>query len=150
MPGSTQSELPRLTWIAAGLSALASLLHGVVTQEHFNEWWGYGAFFVVAAVAQMAYAVVLFVAPWRNDARGGLISHLGLRAERAFYLLGVAGNAAIVALYVLTRTVGIPFFGPQAGEVEAVGIIDVVSKVTELALIGVLARMYRLAAGQAD
>ncbi len=136
----------RLTWVAAGLSAFASILHGVVTQEHFDEWWGYGAFFVVAAVAQMGYAVVLTLAPWRSGAASGLLAHFGTRAESVFYLLGVAGNAALVALYIVTRTVGIPFFGPGAGEVEAVEGIDVLSKATELALIGVLLLMLRLAA----
>lgn len=45
----------------------------------------------------------------------------------------------------------IPFFGPEAGEVEPVGIIDVISKGTALTLIAVLLRRYwqrpRLAAG---
>ncbi len=137
--------MTRLTWVAAGLSAFASLLHGVVTQEHFSEWWGYGAFFVVAAVAQMGYAIVLIMAPWRGAAAVGPLA-LGVHAERFFYLMGVAGNVAIVALYVVTRTIGVPFFGPDAGKLEAVGVIDVISKATELALIVVLLRMHRVAA----
>jgi hypothetical protein len=150
MTRSTPTALSRLTWVAAGLSVFASLLHGLVTQEHFDEWWGYGAFFVVAAVAQMGYAAVLILAPWRDGSASGLLAHLGRRAETAFYLLGVAGNAAIVALYVVTRAIGIPFFGPEAGAVEPIGPIDALSKVTEVALIGVLLRMHRLASREAD
>jgi hypothetical protein len=37
---------------------------------------------------------------------------------RIVLLGGIAGNLAIVVLYLLTRTVGIPFFGPETGEVE--------------------------------
>lgn len=133
----------RLIWYAAGLSAVASILHGVVTPQHFDEWWGYGAFFVIAAVAQMAYAVILLIAPWRYDASGGLRADGGWRVARAYCLIGVAGNAAIVALYVVTRTVGIPFFGPEAGEVEAIGVLDSISKLVELALIVILLVVHR-------
>lgn len=136
--------MSRLTWYAGALSVGASILHGVVTPDHFAEWWGYGAFFVVAAVAQMGYAIILLIAPWRYSATGALRADGGVRAARIYYALGVAGNAAIVALYVVTRTVGIPFFGPEAGEVEAVGVIDIISKATELSLIAVLLRLFWL------
>ena len=139
---SAQEGVSRLTWYAAALSAGASVLHGVVAPGHFDEWGGYGAFFVVAAVAQMGYAIILLIAPWRYDATGGIRADGSIRAARIYYVLGVAGNAAIVAMYVVTRTVGIPFFGPEAGEVEAVGFIDVISKATELTLIAVLLRLY--------
>lgn len=129
--GSAAEGVSRLTWYAAGLSAAASTLHGLAAPDHFNEWWGYAAFFVMAAVAQMGYAVILLISPWRYDATGGIRTDGGIDVARISYLLGTAGNAAIVALYVVTRTVGIPFFGPEAGEVEPVGAIDVISKVTE-------------------
>lgn len=134
----------RLTWYAAGLSAAASILHGLVTPQHFGEWWGYGAFFVVAALAQMGYALILVIAPWQYDTTGGVRPDRGKRIASAYYLLGVAGNAAIVGFYVVTRTVGIPFFGPEAGEVEPVGVIDLVSKAAELTLIALLLRLYRV------
>src|SRR3712207_9574382 len=50
-------------------------------------------------------------------------------------LLGVGGNLSIVVLYLLTRTVGIPFFGPHAGEVEGVGVADLSATAAELALV---------------
>jgi hypothetical protein len=60
--------------VAAVLSLLAALLHVWVMPEHFEEWWGYGAFFLVAATAQALYAVVLLRAPtptilWAGDHR---------------------------------------------------------------------------------
>ena len=141
--GSAGEGVSRLTWYAAGLSAAASILHGLSAAEHFNEWWGYAAFFVIAAVAQMGYAFILLISPWRYDATGGIRTDGGTDVARIYYLLGIAGNAAIVALYLVTRTVGIPFFGPEAADVEPVGAIDVISKLTELTLIAVLLRLHR-------
>lgn len=136
------SRLERWTLLAAGLSAVASVIHGAVTGEHFEEWWGYGLFFVVAAAAQMGFAVLLVLGGGRSDQGQPGDGRLSLRT---LALLGIAGNALVILLWVVTRTIGIPFFGPEAGEVEEVGAIDLVSKVTELALIGVLAWIHRLA-----
>jgi hypothetical protein len=49
--------------------------------------------------------------------------------------LGVVGNLSIVILYLVTRTVGVPIFGPQAGEVEGVGATDLCATVSELAIV---------------
>jgi hypothetical protein len=102
----------------AALSLIAGLIHLWVTPEHFEEWWGYGTFFLVAAVAQVLYVPLLL--RWPN---------------RIVLLLGIAGNSAIVLLYLLTRVVGIPFFGPEAGEVEEVGIIDVCATMSEVSIV---------------
>jgi hypothetical protein len=102
----------------AALSVLAALIHLWVTPEHFEEWWGYGAFFLSAAIAQGAYGAVLLRWP-----------------RRPLLLLGVVGNLSIVVLYVVTRTVGVPVLGPQAGEVEGVGATDLCATVSELAIV---------------
>ena len=140
---TADTETSRLVWYAAGLSAAASVIHGLVTPSHFAEWWGYGAFFAVAAISQMGYGALLLLSPWRYDATGGLRADGGRSATRTYYLIGVAGNAAIIVMYVVTRTIGIPFFGPEAGEVEPVAPLDLLSKVIEGVLIVVLLRLYR-------
>jgi hypothetical protein len=104
-------------YAAAALSLLAGLIHLWVTPEHFEEWWGYGAFFVVAGAAQILYVPIVLLLP-----------------TRIVLLLGIAGNLAIVVLYLLTRTVGIPFFGPEAGEVEGFGFVDVCATASELGI----------------
>src|SRR5919199_1138767 len=43
-----------MLYAVATLSALAALIHLWVAPEHFGEGWGYGAFFLVAACAQLA------------------------------------------------------------------------------------------------
>ena len=108
----------QILYAAAALSLVAALVHLWVTPEHLEEWWGYGAFFLVSAVAQALYAPLLLRRP-----------------DRAILLLGVAGNLAIVSLYLLTRTVGIPFFGPHAGESEGVGFTDLCATTSELGII---------------
>ena len=50
-------------------------------------------------------------------------------------LLGIGGNLAIVSLYLLTSTVGIPFFGPHAGELEGVSFTDLCATTSELGII---------------
>lgn len=116
----------QLVVAAAALSLLAGAIHLLVAPAHFEEWWGYGAFFLAVAATQIGFAPLLLA-----------------RARPAWFAAGIAGNLAIVGLYVITRTVGIPFFGPAAGEVEGVRVIDVVSKGTELALVVILAWLWR-------
>ncbi len=116
--GSLTAGRPKpIFYAAAALSMVAALLHFWVMPEHFEEWWGYGAFFLVAASAQLLYVPLLL--RWPN---------------RTVLLCGIAGNLAIVVLYLLTRTVGIPFFGPEAGEVERVGFADVCAPTSELGI----------------
>jgi len=107
-----------ILYAAAAFSLLAALIHLWVIPEHFEEWWGYGAFFLVSAVAQGAYTAALLRWP-----------------RRPLFLLGIGGNVSIMVLYLLTRTVGIPFFGPHAGEVEGVGVADLFATTSELALV---------------
>lgn len=133
------------TW-AVGLSLAAGLVHGAITPDHFSEWWGYGLFFFLAALAQGGYGLLLLLRPWRYDQTGGSRppdDPLVRQDDRRAYQWGIAGNTAIVALYVVTRTTGIPFFGPGAGEVEAVTPAGVLSKGLEIALIGCLITLLR-------
>jgi hypothetical protein len=117
--GDLAAERPKLVlYAAAALSLVAALVHLWATPEHFEEWWGYGTFFLVSAAAQALYVPLLV--RWPN---------------RTILLLGVAGNLAIVSLYLLTRTVGIPLFGPHAGETEGVGFTDLCATTSELGII---------------
>lgn len=117
-------------YTVASLSLIAGLIHLWVMPEHFQEWWGYGTFFLVAALAQVAYVPLLL--RWPN---------------RTVLVLGIVGNSAIVLLYLLTRGVGIPLFGPEAGEIEEVAIIDVCATSSEAALVVALGALllWRLA-----
>src|SRR5215204_4882781 len=116
---SRATDRPRgVLYMVAALSLLSALIHLWVMPEHFEEWWGYGTFFLVAAAAQVLYVPLLV--RWPN---------------RSVLLLGIAGNSAIVLLYLFTRVVGIPLFGPEAWEVEGVGIIDLCATISEAAIV---------------
>ena len=110
--------LDKVRYSAVALSLVAGLMHAWVAPEHFGEWWGYGLFFVGAALVQILYAALLV---WRP--------------QKWIVAAGVAGNLLIIGLYVFTRTVGIPFIGPGAWEVEGVDAIGLASKAAELALV---------------
>lgn len=103
--------------VLALLSAGAAVIHFVVIPGHWEEYWAQGLFFIVAAIAQLLWALWVVIAP-----------------SRLIYLAGAAGNAAIVALWVITRTAGIPA-GPGAGEREAVEFADTLATAFELVLI---------------
>jgi hypothetical protein len=115
----------RATWwpdttlrVAAGLSLLAAAIHLWVMPEHFEEWWGYGTFFLVAALTQGLYALVLLRRP-----------------DRALLLAGIAGNLAILILWLVTRTTGIPPPGPHVGEIEEVGALDLLCTLAEVGVV---------------
>jgi hypothetical protein len=107
---------------AATLSLLAATIHLWVAPEHFEEWWGYGAFFLGLAAAQGFYALGLLLR----------------RPSQPYLLVGVAGNLAVVVLWLVTRTTGVPLFGPHAGEVEGVGRLDLACTLAEAGIVVVL------------
>ena len=101
----------------AALSFVAAGIHMAVVDGHIREWWAYGAFFLACGVGQSALAVLILrrTPPW-------------------LVLTGIAGNLAILWMYVLSRTNGPPF-GPHAGRAEPAGLLDVACAVAELATI---------------
>jgi len=106
----------------AALSAGAGAIHAAVVREHAAEYWLFGAFFVLSAVLQLAWAWLILARP-----------------SRGLYALGAAGQALVVLIWVVSRTAGLPV-GPDAGLPEAAGAADTLSTVLEvLAVFGALA-----------
>lgn len=108
-----------LAWLAAA----SALIHAIVVPEHLREWGPEGAFFAITTLVQVAWAVAIYRSP-----------------NRRVLLVGIAGNAALVSIWLYSRAIGIPI-GPHAGELEAVGALDVVATVSEvvsLIMLGVL------------
>ena len=107
-------------YLLSGLAAFsvgAAAIHFAVVFEHFTEDTLYGVFFLVLSWAQLIWPVVLV---WRPS--------------RPWLWLGIGGNAIVVAVYVASRTVGLPF-GPDLHSAEPAGALDVVSCVLEAGLI---------------
>jgi hypothetical protein len=132
---ANRSLLRRRIEKAAGwVSLLAGAIHGLAGPAHFNEWWGYGLFFVFAATAQALLGLALL-----TDAINERDSGAGwLRAKARLYWAGILGNLAIMALYIVTRTRGVPL-GPERGTVEPIAALDAASKAAEVVLVALLA-----------
>ena len=137
-------RIDRFLWPAAGLSLAAGIVHLIVSPAYLQQWWGYGFFFIWAGMIQIAYALAIFLQPWMYDSSGPSDS-VPRRVMRGVYLLGAAGNAAVVTLYIITRTAGIPFVGPGAGTVEPVTPLSVATTAAELVLVGILLGLARQA-----
>src|SRR5690242_7183346 len=100
--------------LAAGVCLISAVIHVVVAPEHFHEYVVFGALFVASAVLQVLWALA---ASWRPSP--------------AVLAGGIALNLGIAAVWVWSRTAGLPI-GPEAGSAEAVGALDVLSTVDEL------------------
>ncbi len=121
--------------IVVGVCVIVSgLVHGLVAPEHFREWWGYGVFFLAASICLIGFGLALVTDAIDPRYMPGDVQRL----RRVMYAIGAIGNVSILALYVLTRTVGVPL-GPGSGSVESVGAIDLVAKSAEaLAVAGLV------------
>jgi hypothetical protein len=108
--------------------------HGLVTQQHFQEWWGYGVFFLATAICLVGFGLALITDAIDPRYMPGDVN----RIRRLMYTAGVIGIVSILGLYALTRTTGIPL-GPGSGSVESVGAIDLIAKSTEVLAVAGLA-----------
>jgi hypothetical protein len=102
------------------LSLAAGYVHLAYMTSHWQEWWAYGAFFLAAAVGQLAFAPLIL---WRRSTW--------------LCLAGIAGNVAIAGMYFLSRTAGPPL-GPHAHAIEPAGAVDLLTLFAELAVVAVL------------
>lgn len=97
--------------LAARLAAIASIgaavIHVAVIPSHWRDWMPAGLFFASVVVFQVLWALAAWARP------GGPL--LGA---------GILLNGACVALWVWSRTAGVPF-GPHAGTPEPIAAADI-------------------------
>lgn len=117
VPLGARRPLRLATYAVASASACAAAIHYAVIAEHFEEWWGFGLFFVLSAVAQLVWAVLVLTS-----------------RSRLLMWLGVVGNAAIVVLWIVTRTVG-TLVGPEPATPEPIALADSVATAFEVAIV---------------
>jgi hypothetical protein len=106
-----------LLLFVAGCSAGAAAVHASVCSDHFRESFAFGVFFVIAAALQAVWAVLVCVRP-----------------TRALLVAGAAGNASLVLVWALSRTVGLPI-GPEIWHPEPVSMLDMIATLLEVALV---------------
>lgn len=100
--------------VAALGSVGAGAIHIAVLPAHLQVWWASGAFFAAIAAFQVAWGLAL--ARWRR---------------RDLLGLGAMANVGSIVLWVVTRTLGLPF-GPNAGVPENAGLAGVLTVTLEL------------------
>jgi hypothetical protein len=125
---------PLATDVAICLSMTAALAHIVAAPAHFREWLPAGIFFVVLSAGQTAVAWIL------------LRSRLSARAAA----VALWSNVAVVLVYLVSRTRGLPFglehdahvAHPGASAlpraVESIGGLDLLTLGAEVGLVVLL------------
>lgn len=108
-PGADHRQ-PALVVAILG-SLLAAGVHVWVCPEHFDEGTRFGIFFLIASLCQTGWAV------W-----------VAWRPQRWLVLAGIAGNVVMIVLWIVTRSVGLPF---GLAEVEPVGGLDLAATIGE-------------------
>jgi len=130
MESVQESPRSRLAWpIPAVYSALAvtSLaaagVHFAVMGEHFREYAAFGVFFSLVAWFQSLWALGVVVSP-----------------TRPLLAVGLVVNAAVVAIWIVSRTAGLPI-GPEPGTAEPAAFLDVLSTILEIGIVVVTAAL---------
>jgi hypothetical protein len=98
-------------------SAAAAAVHATIGPEHFREQVVFGIFFALAATAQIAWSCAMVARPGRR-----------------LVAMAALGNAGVLALWLITRTAGLPFgLLPRP---ESIGPWDAACALWELVVVG--------------
>ena len=100
-------------WLAAVLSLTAAAVHIGYAPHHLSEDWAHGWFFLLIGAYQALFAVLIVARP-----------------RRWLWWSAIVINLGILATWVVSRTVGLPF-GPQQLRSESFSAPDIVCAVIE-------------------
>ncbi len=121
----TETAHPVRSYSAALLTLGAAAIHFGVAPEHFDEYLPYGLFFAALGLAQL-----------------GLAAAILLRPSRRLFVVAASGTAGVIAIWLISRTVGMPI-GPQPWEPASVGFIDLQVTVMEAVTLVLFLRRIR-------
>jgi len=119
-------ERSERTMLLVVLSAMTALIHAKALLDHASHYWLYGVFFGALAYAQVLWASLVYRRP----------------GERRWLMPAAIVSLALAALWIVTRTAGLPF-GPWAGRPEPLAITGVTASLNELVLAGLVVAMLR-------
>lgn len=127
-PQIRPAPIPSATWlpVAVVASATAAGVHAAVGPSHLEEGLLVGGFFVLSSMGQLAWAALAL-----------------RRTTHALLHAGLAGNLICIALWFVSRTVGLPFTG-----VEPVGAWDLAAVISEATVV--VACLHNLSTGAAE
>jgi hypothetical protein len=106
--------------LACGLAWAGSLIHVQAAVDHIAEYWLYALFFIALASVQCIWGVALYRSP-----RPGML------------VVGTVVSLAVVGLWLLSRTVGLPI-GPDRARPEPLGLLDVIATADEIGIAGLM------------
>jgi hypothetical protein len=124
-------ELDDGLFLAAGLAWGGCLIHAEAAVDHLQEAVSFAAFFLLLALAQLAWGIGVYRRPTRR-----------------LLMVGAAASLMVAALWVVSRTTGVPF-GPEPWTAEPVGISDVLATAGELVLAFIVLLHFRADRGGA-
>jgi hypothetical protein len=106
-----------LLLLIAAVAVTGGLIHIGAAVDHFSEFPLYTLVFLLLASAQIGWAAML----------------VGHPSERVLPF-GCAFNLAVIALWIASRTIGVPI-APRAWVPETVGVADLVETVGESVIV---------------
>jgi hypothetical protein len=112
-----RTDIKLATTVAAFASAGAALIHLAVTPDHWREWLLSGLFFAGVTIFQLGWAAAVLRS-----------------AHRSVLGFGVVVNVAVITMWIVTRTSGLPF-GPHADVPEPLGPAGILTALLELVVV---------------
>jgi hypothetical protein len=119
MTRSPEPDAPRVSdgiFLICALSWAAALIHVAAAISHLQGYALHSVFFEILASLQLLWGIALYRGP-----------------SRRLLLTGVVGNLLVVALWIVSRTSGLPI-GPHPWRPEALGALDAVCSADEMLL----------------
>ncbi len=116
---------PALLNSAALLTLGAAAVHFAVVPEHLDEYALYAVFFIGLGITQLALAAAIVLVP-----------------SRRLFAFAAAGTAAVIGLWLLSRTTGLPI-APEPWRPEHIGFTDVLATLLEGISIIQFLRLFR-------
>lgn len=99
------------------MSIATAVIHFAVSGQHFQEYWVFGVFMLVVAWLQLSWAMLAIARP-----------------SRLLLWAGAVVNTGVVAVYIVTRTIG-DVIGPAPHDVEPFGFGDGLCTVLEAMVV---------------
>lgn len=106
------------------LSLSAGIIHLLLVQEHLEESYAWGVFFIFMGVFQIVY--------------GSAILLIAGRAGTILFYTGVAGNMAFIGVFIYARLLTPPF-APEAGPIQELELNGVMTLILQALIVALLA-----------
>jgi hypothetical protein len=120
------AERSERTMLLVALGLSAGIIHARALFDHATHYWLFGVFFGVLTYAQVLWALVVYRRP----------------EDRRWLMPAAVGSLAVVAVWLVSRTVGLPI-GPWAGRAEPFGVADIAASLDEAVLAAVIVAILR-------